>query len=84
MNKHKHKSTAHLSLEFPCDQHLYLKMICAKNRWSIKDFVINAVTKSIREYDEKVLEGIDAGLEDIKSGKVIYRNASEFEKYADE
>lgn len=78
------KNTAHLSLEFPIEQHLQLKVMCVRQRRSIKDFVIEAVMNAMKEYDAKVLEGIDQGLKDIKAGKVIYRDASEFEKNVDE
>lgn len=40
-----------LSVDFPEEEYIFLKMACAKQGVSIKDFVSNAVIKSIDEYE---------------------------------
>ncbi len=40
-----------LTFEFPAEEYIFLKMTCAKQGISMKDFVTNAITKSIDEYE---------------------------------
>jgi hypothetical protein len=48
MQKQQHKK---LTFEFPAEDYVFLKMACAKQGVSMKDFVTNAVIKSIDEYE---------------------------------
>jgi hypothetical protein len=48
MQKHSHKK---LTFEFPAEEFIFLKMTCVKQGVSMKDFVTNAVLKSIDEYE---------------------------------
>lgn len=48
MEKHQNKK---LTFEFPAEEYVFLKMTCAKQGVSMKDFVTNAVIKSIDEYE---------------------------------
>lgn len=41
-----------LSVPFPADEYMYLKMACVKQNVSIKEFVTKAVMKSIHEYED--------------------------------
>lgn len=43
-----------LSVEFPAKEYVYLKMTCAKKGVSIKEFVNQAVIKSIQEYEDEL------------------------------
>lgn len=60
MDKHEHKR---LSIEFPVEQFVYLKMTCAKKGISLKDFVTEAVIHSMEEYeDELALKALNESL----------------------
>lgn len=48
MQKHQNKK---LTFEFPAEEYVFLKMTCAKQGVSMKDFVTKAVIKSIEEYE---------------------------------
>lgn len=43
-----------LSIDFPADEYTYLKMACAKQGISIKDFVTNAVVQRIEDYEDEL------------------------------
>ncbi len=68
MDKQQHKK---LSVEFPAEEYVYLKMACAKKGVSLKDFVNQAVIRSIHEYEDeldlKAIEQITE--EDIKNAQ---------------
>lgn len=51
-----HKEQKRLSIEFPAEEYIYLKMACAKQGVSIKDFVTSAVMKSIDQYEAELDE----------------------------
>ena len=48
MQKQQNKK---LTFEFPAEEYVFLKMTCAKQGVSMKDFVTNAIIKSIDEYE---------------------------------
>jgi uncharacterized protein (DUF1778 family) len=48
MQKHQNKK---LTFEFPAEEYIFLKMACAKQGVSMKDFVTKAIIKSIDEYE---------------------------------
>ena len=48
MQKHQAKK---LTFEFPAEEYVFLKMTCAKQGVSMKDFVTSAIIKSIDEYE---------------------------------
>ncbi len=43
-----------LSVEFPAEEYVYLKMACAKKGVSLKDFVTQAVIVSIDDYENEL------------------------------
>lgn len=43
-----------LSVEFPAEEFMYLKMACAKKGVSIKDFVTQSVIQSIHDYEDEL------------------------------
>lgn len=51
MQKQQYKK---LTLDFPANEYVYLKMACAKQGVSIKDFVTKAVIKTIEEYEDEL------------------------------
>lgn len=48
MQSHSYKK---LTFEFPADEYVFLKMTCAKQGISMKDFVTNTIIKNIDEYE---------------------------------
>lgn len=50
MEKHYKK----LSVEFPIEEYIYLKMACAKKGVSLKEFVTTSVIKSIQDYEDEL------------------------------
>lgn len=56
------KNYKRLSVEFPAEEYVFLKMACAKKGISMKEFVNQAVIRSIEEYedelDAKLIESI--------------------------
>lgn len=64
MNKQEYKK---LSLDFPANEYVYLKMACAKKGVSIKDFVTQSVIKSIEEYEDELdLKALEASKKSIE------------------
>lgn len=51
MNKQHYKK---LSVEFPAEEYIYLKMACAKKGISLKEFVSQAVIRCIEEYEDEL------------------------------
>ena len=48
MQNHQNKK---LTFEFTAEEYVFLKMTCAKQGVFMKDFVTNAIVKSIEEYE---------------------------------
>jgi hypothetical protein len=51
MDKQQYKK---LSIEFPAEEYIYLKMACAKKEVSLKDFVTQAVIKAVEDYEDEL------------------------------
>lgn len=49
-----YKRYKRLSIEFSSEEYVYLKMACAKQVVSLKDFVTQAVIRSIEEYEDEL------------------------------
>lgn len=43
-----------LSIEFPIEEYTYLKLACAKQGVSIKEFVTKSVIKTIENYEDEL------------------------------
>ena len=43
-----------LSIDFPVEEYLYLKLACAKKGVSIKDFVTKAIIRSVEDYEDEM------------------------------
>ena len=43
-----------ITFDFPADEYVYLKMACAKQGVSMKDFLTRSVIKSIEEYEDEL------------------------------
>jgi hypothetical protein len=46
--------TKKLTIDFPAEEFIYLKMACAKQDISIKDFVTKAIIKSVEDYEDEM------------------------------
>ena len=51
----KDRDTVRINFEFPKKHYPYLKMVCAKNRLSLKDFVTNLLIREIEETENIML-----------------------------
>lgn len=61
-----------LSIEFPVEEYIYLKMACANKGVSIKDFVTQAVIIYIQEYEDQLdREAIEAARKSIEAHGTI-------------
>ena len=49
-----HSQYKRLSIEFPTDEYIHLKMACAKKGVSLKDFVTDAVIVHIEEFENEL------------------------------
>jgi len=49
-----HPGYKRLSIEFPAEEYIYLKMACAKKGVSIKDFVTQSVVQTIKSYEDEL------------------------------
>ena len=49
MEKQQYKK---VTFDFPADEYVFLKMACAKQGITMKDFLTKAVIKTIEEYEE--------------------------------
>lgn len=55
-NKRRHgKETVRINFEFPKKHYPYLKMVCAKNGVSLKDFATNLLIREIEETENIML-----------------------------
>lgn len=43
-----------VTFDFPANEYVYLKMACAKQGVSMKDFLTRSVIKSIEEYEDEL------------------------------
>ena len=61
------KDTVRLSVEFPLEEHAYLKMLCAKMHVSMKEFVTESIIKAVEDYEDKLdKKAIEQARQDVK------------------
>lgn len=60
------KQYKRLSVDFPAEEYIYLKLSCTKQRLSMKEFVYRAIMRSIDEYEE-MLDSINDN--DLKNSR---------------
>lgn len=51
MNKQLYKK---ITFDFPAEEYVYLKMACAKQGVSMKNFLTRSIVKSIEEYEDEL------------------------------
>lgn len=49
------KSTVRLNFEFPRREYPYLKMLCAEEGISLKEFATSLILKALEEYEDRKL-----------------------------
>lgn len=60
-------NTHRLNIDFPADEFVYLKMLCAKEKISIKDFIVPLVIQAIEDYeDEQLAKMVEEDRKDFK------------------
>jgi uncharacterized protein (DUF1778 family) len=81
MKQHRQKEhTVRLTIDFPTEQHAYLKMLAAKKGMSMRQYVIESLCKNIEKQ-----EHIDLNENKFKkiSSKVIKDNDAILKRLAD-
>lgn len=73
------KQTKKLTVDFPADEFVYLKMACARQDISIKDFVTRAVIRGIEDYEDEMDKyTLEEARKDIaENGVVSWEEASD-------
>lgn len=79
------KNSVRLSFEVPVDEHIFIKMECAKARISMKDFLHAVVLSGLQELKQKhLMENLKKSIQQAKKGKVTTMTLSELEKFAED
>jgi len=61
-----------VTFEFPVEEYIYLKMACAKQGVSMKDFITRATIRSVEDYeDEMDRASIEAAKKDTETHGTI-------------
>lgn len=79
--QHHHKDTIRLTIDFPVEQHAYLKMIAAKNGISMRQYVIESLCGNV----EQEAKHIDLSENKFKKAlkKVLKENDDVLRRLAD-
>lgn len=79
---HKKEETIRLTIDFPAEQHAYLKMLAAKKGVSMRKYVIEAICENVEKEGAK---HIDLSENKFKKslGKVISENDDVLRRLAD-
>lgn len=70
--KHRQGKTVRLTIDFPVEQHAYLKMIAAKKGISMREYVIESLSKSVEIEEVKHTD-----LNENKFKKILKKVADE-------
>ena len=70
--RHRQGKTVRLTIDFPAEQHAYLKMIAAKKGISMREYVIESLSKSVEIEEVKHTE-----LSENKFKKILKKVADE-------
>lgn len=68
----RHSKTVRLTIDFPAEQHAYLKMVAAKKGISMREYVIESLSKN-----EEIKEMKHADLNENKFKKILKEVADE-------
>jgi hypothetical protein len=64
------KNSVRVSFDLPLEEHIFIKMECARNRIAIREFLHGLVAKGVEEYKKCQLNTkLRKSLKDSKSGK---------------
>lgn len=65
--------TVRVTVDMPENEHMYLKMACAKLKLSLKDFIIQATEQKIQEVEDEWLAlQVDEVKERVKNGEETF------------
>jgi len=56
MQHHKKEDTVRLTIDFPAEQHAYLKMLAAQKGISMRQYVIESLCENIEKQDAKHID----------------------------
>jgi uncharacterized protein (DUF1778 family) len=66
------KNTKKLTIEFPADEYVFLKMACEHQGISMKEFVTKSIIKSVEEYEDIIdKQNIESALADIIENSAV-------------
>lgn len=79
---HRKPDTVRLTIDFPAEQHAYLKMLAAKKGVSMRQYVIESLCENVEKQEAK---NIDLSENKFKEtlGKVISENDDVLRRLAD-
>lgn len=70
-----------LSSDIPLDEHIELKMMCAKDRLAIKDFVHAMILKGMKDFrEERFKKRLKESIQQSKEGKARTISAIELDE----
>lgn len=80
------KGTVRVNFDFPKDEYPYLKMICAEQGISLKEFATELLLKAIEEYEDRSLsKKARARLKEIKEeDNIPFKKACDLAGWEDE
>jgi hypothetical protein len=62
-----HLKTTRISIDLPFDEHVHLKITCARHGIPIRQFVVDSIEKNLKEYEDQLDEqAYDVGKREIK------------------
>src|SRR5262249_41526439 len=71
LQQHKHKTTR-VSVDLPKDEHLHLKIACARYGIPIHQFVIESIEKNLKALEEQLdAQAFDRGKKEMKAHGTI-------------
>lgn len=79
------KDSVRLSVEVPVNEHIFIKMECAKARVSMKDFLYAVIHSGLQELKEKkLMKRLKTSIQQAKKGKLTSMTLSELEKFIED
>ncbi len=72
LQHHKSAKTTRVSIDLPYEDHINLKVVCARQRIPIRKFIIESIEKNLMELEERLdQEAFDRGIKEVKKHGTI-------------
>lgn len=80
--KQSHSDTVRLTIDFPAEQHAYLKMLAAQKGVSMKQYIIESLSKNV---ESEEIQPVNLGKNKFKKllPKIIKENKDALKRLAD-